>query len=71
MRHRARLPCSVECYAAFLKATGEARPTPLQTHEEPPFDYGNNVLDADPFEAIQLEFDMDEDAYTDFTTPSR
>ena len=30
--------------------------------EEPPLDYGDNVLDVDPLEAIQLDFDSDEDA---------
>ena len=30
--------------------------------EEPPLDYGDNVLDVDPLEAIQLEFDEEEDA---------
>ena len=30
--------------------------------EEPPLDYGDNVLDADPLEAIQSEFDPHEDA---------
>ena len=29
--------------------------------EEPPLDYGDNVLDVDPLEAIQLELDEDED----------
>ena len=29
--------------------------------EEPPLDYGDNVLDVDPLEAIQLDFDSDED----------
>ncbi|KPV75640.1 uncharacterized protein RHOBADRAFT_52685 [Rhodotorula graminis WP1] len=30
--------------------------------EEPPLDYGDNVLDTEPLEAIQLELDEDEDA---------
>lgn len=30
--------------------------------EEPPLDYGDNVLDTEPLEAIQLELDQDEDA---------
>lgn len=30
--------------------------------EEPPLDYGDNVLDVEPLEAIQLEFDEEEDA---------
>ncbi|KAG6850059.1 hypothetical protein H0H93_001609, partial [Arthromyces matolae] len=30
--------------------------------EEPPLDYGDNVLDVDPLEAIQLEFDEEEDS---------
>jgi pre-mRNA-processing factor 8 len=30
--------------------------------EEPPLDYGDNVLDVDSLEAIQLDFDPDEDA---------
>ena len=30
--------------------------------EEPPLDYGDNVLDVEPLEAIQLELDEDEDA---------
>ncbi|KAI9573652.1 NUC071 domain-containing protein [Boletus coccyginus] len=30
--------------------------------EEPPLDYGDNVLDVEPLEAIQLELDPDEDA---------
>merc|ERR1719399_1092675 len=29
--------------------------------EEPPLDYGDNVLDVEPFEAIQLPLDEDED----------
>jgi hypothetical protein len=29
--------------------------------EEPPLDYGDNVLDVEPLEAIQLELDSDED----------
>lgn len=30
--------------------------------EEPPLDYGDNVLDVEPLEAIQLDLDEDEDA---------
>jgi len=30
--------------------------------EEPPLDYGDNVLDVEPLEAIQLELDEEEDA---------
>ena len=30
--------------------------------EEPPLDYGDNVLDVDPLEAIQLDLDTKEDA---------
>ncbi|KAJ9092119.1 Pre-mRNA-processing-splicing factor 8 [Naganishia friedmannii] len=30
--------------------------------EEPPMDYGDNVLDVEPLEAIQLELDEEEDA---------
>ncbi|KAI0338909.1 pre-mRNA-processing-splicing factor [Trametopsis cervina] len=30
--------------------------------EEPPLDYGDNVLDVDPLEAIQLELDEEEDS---------
>ena len=30
--------------------------------EEPPVDYGDNVLDVDPLEAIQLDLDMEEDS---------
>jgi len=30
--------------------------------EEPPLDYGDNVLDVEPMEAIQLELDEEEDA---------
>jgi pre-mRNA-processing factor 8 len=30
--------------------------------EEPPMDYGDNVLDVDPLEGIQLELDNDDDA---------
>ena len=30
--------------------------------EEPPLDYGDNVLDVKPLEAIQLELDSEEDA---------
>ncbi|KAJ3800917.1 NUC071 domain-containing protein [Lentinula aff. detonsa] len=30
--------------------------------EEPPLDYGDNVLDVEPLEAIQLELDTEEDA---------
>ena len=30
--------------------------------EEPPIDYGDNVLDVEPLEAIQLELDEEEDA---------
>ncbi|GAA5861740.1 hypothetical protein JCM8547_000720 [Rhodosporidiobolus lusitaniae] len=30
--------------------------------EEPPLDYGDNVLDTEPLEAIQLELDEEEDA---------
>jgi hypothetical protein len=30
--------------------------------EEPPLDYGDNVLDADPLEAIQLDLDTEENA---------
>ena len=29
--------------------------------EEPPLDYGDNVLDVEPLEAIQMELDPDED----------
>lgn len=31
--------------------------------EEPPLDYGDNILDVEPLEAIQLELDPDEDSY--------
>ena len=34
---------------------------PVVLYEEPPLDYGDNVLDVDPLEAIQLELDEDED----------
>lgn len=30
--------------------------------EEPPLDYGDNVLDVEPLEAIQIELDDEEDA---------
>ena len=30
--------------------------------EEPPLDYGDNVLDVDPLEAIQLDLDQEEDS---------
>lgn len=30
--------------------------------EEPPLDYGDNILDVEPLEAIQMELDADEDA---------
>ena len=30
--------------------------------EEPPLDYGDNVLDVDPLEAIQLDLDTEEDS---------
>ena len=30
--------------------------------EEPPLDYGDNILDVEPLEAIQLELDLKEDA---------
>ena len=30
--------------------------------EEPPLDYGDNVLDVEPLEAIQMELDPEEDA---------
>jgi pre-mRNA-processing factor 8 len=30
--------------------------------EEPPLDYGDNVLDVDPLEAIQLDLDSEEDS---------
>ena len=30
--------------------------------EEPPLDYGDNIMDVEPLEAIQMEFDEDEDA---------
>ncbi|KAI9486401.1 MAG: splicing factor Prp8 [Benjaminiella poitrasii] len=30
--------------------------------EEPPLDYGDNIMDVEPLEAIQLELDEDEDA---------
>ena len=30
--------------------------------EEPPLDYGDNILDVEPLEAIQMEMDEDEDA---------
>ena len=29
--------------------------------EEPPLDYGDNVLDVEPLEAIQIELDQEED----------
>ena len=29
--------------------------------EEPPLDYGDNVLDVEPLEAIQMELDPEED----------
>jgi pre-mRNA-processing factor 8 len=29
--------------------------------EEPPLDYGDNILDVDPLDAIQIEMDEDED----------
>ena len=29
--------------------------------EEPPLDYGDNILDVEPLEAIQMELDEDED----------
>lgn len=29
--------------------------------EEPPLDYGENILNAEPFEAIQMELDEEED----------
>ena len=29
--------------------------------EEPPLDYGDNLLDVEPLEAIQMELDEDED----------
>ncbi|KAF8525418.1 NUC069, PrP8 N-terminal domain-containing protein [Gautieria morchelliformis] len=31
-------------------------------HEEPPLDYGDNILDVEPLEAIQLDLDEQEDA---------
>lgn len=30
--------------------------------EEPPLDYGDNILDVEPLEAIQMELDEEEDA---------
>lgn len=30
--------------------------------EEPPLDYGDNILDAEPLEAIQLDLDEEEDS---------
>ncbi|KAJ3204221.1 Pre-mRNA-processing-splicing factor 8 [Entophlyctis luteolus] len=30
--------------------------------EEPPLDYGDNIIDVDPLEAIQMDLDEDEDA---------
>lgn len=39
--------------------------------EEPPLDYGDNVLDVDPLESIQLELDTEEDsAVISSMTPS-
>jgi len=35
---------------------------PLFDDEEPPLDYGDNVLDVEPLEAIQMELDPDEDS---------
>ena len=35
---------------------------PVFDNEEPPLDYGDNVLDVEPLEAIQLELDTEEDA---------
>jgi pre-mRNA-processing factor 8 len=35
---------------------------PPLNDKEPPLDYGDNILDVDPLEAIQLDFDSDEDA---------
>ena len=29
--------------------------------EEPPLDYGDNILDVEPLDAIQMELDEDED----------
>lgn len=29
--------------------------------EEPPIDYGDNILNVEPSEPIQMEFDEDED----------
>lgn len=30
--------------------------------EEPPLDYADNILDVEPLEPIQMEFDEDDDA---------
>ena len=35
---------------------------PLFDNEEPPLDYGNNILDVDPLEAIQFDLDFEEDS---------
>ena len=32
--------------------------------EEPPLDYGDNILDVDPMEPIEMELDEDDDAGT-------
>jgi pre-mRNA-processing factor 8 len=34
----------------------------IDNQEEPPMDYGDNVLDVEPLEAIQLELDEEDDA---------
>jgi pre-mRNA-processing factor 8 len=31
--------------------------------EEPPLDYGDNILDVEPLEPINMELDDDDDAY--------
>ncbi|KAI5981401.1 NUC069, PrP8 N-terminal domain-containing protein [Pisolithus albus] len=43
---------------------------PLFDDEEPPLDYGDNVLDVEPLEGIQLELDPEEDSAPLVDTPA-
>ena len=56
-------------YNTACYASREVGPQAFQTYtfpifddEEPPLNYGDNVLDVKPLEAIQLELDTEEDA---------
>jgi PRO8NT (NUC069), PrP8 N-terminal domain len=66
---RACLSCSME-YNVACDAAGEVGERrhfkcmrfPPFDDEEPPLDYGDNILVVDPLKAIQLNFDSEEDA---------